>query len=105
VIAFAQSAQLSTTLIVDDCSAAEARAQDAVIADARARATLVAHAARVGLGKVVAVYEQLPQSSGCATKPDAMPPGVSFYGLANQQTFDNFDVVFSLNATVSFAIR
>src|ERR1700694_5275561 len=33
VMAFAQSAQLSTSLILDDCTAAEARAQTAAIAD------------------------------------------------------------------------
>jgi hypothetical protein len=102
LIAFAQSAQVQTTLLVDDCSAAEARAQAAAIADARARATMVARAAQVGLGKVVAVYEQLPQNFGCATKPDATP--FTPYGSPNQ-ALDNFDVILSLNATVSFAIR
>ncbi len=105
VIAFTQGAQLSTTLIVDDCSAAEARAQEAVIADARTRATLVARAARVGVGKVVAVYEQLPQTSGCATKPDTVPEGLNFYGALRQPGLDNFDVIVSITATVSFAIR
>jgi len=103
VIAFAQSAQVSTFLLVDDCSAAEARAQEAAIADARDRATLVARAARVGLGKILAVYESLPQTFGCATKPDTAP--TSTYGPSNQQALDNFDVVLSLSATVSFAIR
>jgi uncharacterized protein YggE len=103
IVAFAQGAQLSTSLMVDDCSAAEARAQEAVIADARQRATMVARAAQLGLGKVVAVYEPLAQTPGCPTKPDNMLPSVQFSG--NQQAPDNFDVVFSLTATVSFAIR
>ncbi len=86
----------------DDCGPAETRAQQAAIADARARAQRVAHASGVRLGDVVAVNEGstfLP--GGCPTSPDR----VTGFAGAYTDPLGALAVPITVNATVTFAIR
>ncbi len=92
---------LGLNFSVDDCSAPEVRAQDAALADARARAERAANAAGVRLGAVVAVNEALGLgSAACATRPDSQvsigqrPEGDAALG----------DVFITIAATVTYAI-
>ena len=98
------NAQIVVALIVDDCDAAEMRAEHAAFVDAKARATRLAAAAGVRLGAVTAIGDtQTFLPPGCAAKPDAIdttqtsnPQNVSWYApLA---------VPITVNEAVTFAI-
>ena len=91
----------NATLVVDDCTAAEARAGSEAMAAVRRRAASVAREAGVVLGGVVAVSQY---ALTCAT------PGA--YGLGNYGPVNNrisldkpFDVPVTVSETVTFAIR
>jgi hypothetical protein len=100
----ATNVQIQTTLGVDDCGPAEARAQQAAIADARVRAASIAQAAGVRLGSIVAVNELGSSLGGCRTKPDDL--GILSAGGFNAgQAEPVLDVPIIVSATVTFAIH
>jgi len=95
------SFQITSALIVDDCSAAEARAQTAAIADARARAERAASAAGLRLGAIESVNESMTfPSPGCGA-PNGAPLGFN----GGQDEYGPLAVVVSVTATVTFGLR
>jgi uncharacterized protein YggE len=91
--AVVQGAQILPLLFVEDCASAEARAQKAALADAQRRAEMIARAAGVRLGAVIAVNEPgfVP---ACLSPNDFGVPG-----------YNQLDVSIVVSATVSYAIR
>ena len=99
---------LVLSFYASDCGAAEARAQDAALSDARTRAERAAHAAGVRLGSIIVVNEAAPSafptaplSQGCLTRPDTQ-------FLAQQRNdgegITNGDIFVTALATVTFSI-
>jgi len=95
-----QNAQIQISLQLDDCAAAEARAQQAAMADAHARAAATAHAFGVRLGPIFAVNEsQTFPSPACDTQSENA--GVTFNG----GTSGTLSVPITVTATVTYALR
>lgn len=88
--------QLQSRLEVDDCRAAERRAQIAAIADARERAESAASAVGVRIGRVLAIDERASfPPFGCATRPDDV-------NAVQGPNFDGYGpLVVAVNAVVS----
>jgi len=94
--------QVQSSYSVSDCSDAEARAQQAAIADARARAERVATAAGLHLGPIISVNEgSAGPAAGCFTDPDTA------YGAAfgNQDPYGAIAIPVNVFATVVFGTR
>jgi uncharacterized protein YggE len=93
--------QISSTLTADDCSSAEARAQSAAMADAKARAGRVAAASGLRLGRIVNVYEGAyypsPGCNGGDTATNAFRP--------QEDQFGPLDIPLTVSAVVTFALR
>jgi hypothetical protein len=94
-----QSAQIQSALLVDDCSAAQERAERLAVEDARHRAEGLARAAGIQLGAVVGITESFPTPTACLPAAD-----VSVNQGPQQDAFGAVDVPIVVNATVSFAI-
>jgi uncharacterized protein YggE len=92
--------QLTTTLLLDDCSEPETRAQNAALADAHARAERVAAAAGVKLGAVVAVNE------GASFGVDPCRAATQFSPVQNGlvDPYGPLEVPVSVSAIVTYAI-
>jgi uncharacterized protein YggE len=88
---------------LDDCSAAQAIADQAALDDARARAQRLASAAHVELGAVVAITELSTPAGPCPTKPDRVWPVSGQFDPLQGGT--SLEVVISANANVTFAIK
>jgi uncharacterized protein len=99
--ALANAYQVTTTYAVDDCSAAETRAQTAAIDDARARAGRVAVAAGLRLGSIVSVNETSTYAQP-ACNPDFDEPSA---GPGNTDPYGPVVVPIAVNAIVTFAVR
>ncbi len=97
---------VQTLLAASDCSAEEARAIDAAIADARRRGMLVARAASVRLGDVVSVNATSPGTGqGCPTSPDDAP-SYAFNGYQpGNDPSGSTDIIENVFVTVTFAVR
>jgi len=98
-----QSAQIQSSLFLNDCSDAEARAQKAAVADAHRRAEMIARAAGVRLGSVLAINEQSSVTGACLSPSDFGALGYNPQG----NYFDPYgplDVSIGVGATVSYAI-
>ncbi len=100
--------QVSTALGIDDCDAAETRAQTAAFEDARARATRAAAAAGVHLGAILAINENSAFSdaacranagdaNGAVATAGTFGPGMDPYGSLN--------VPITATASVTYALR
>lgn len=98
VTAVVQNPQVQTSLLVDDCSSAEGRAQSAAFADARRRAESVSRDAGVQLGSVTSVLQTSVLASACTSAGDGSY-GNGFEALGPLET------TVSINETVTFAIR
>jgi uncharacterized protein YggE len=100
------NAQVQVALFVDDCDAAEARAERDAYADAKARATRLASAAGVRLGPVIAISDaQSSLPPGCTAKPDAGENGPPFINIGNGTgAYGPLVVPITVYETVTFAI-
>jgi uncharacterized protein YggE len=93
--------QIQTSLAVDDCTAAEKRAQNEAFADAKARAAGAAAAAGVALGAVVAINE-----SGIFPSPACRRQGEEGAVTINAgDAYGPFSVPIAVNLVVTFALR
>ena len=92
--------QVQTSLAVDDCAAAEQRAQNEAFADAKARALRAAAAAGVQLGAVLAMNE-----GGFAGSPACRSGDEAFVNVGNSDAYGPLSVPISLSLTVTFALR
>ncbi|MBD5657773.1 MAG: SIMPL domain-containing protein [Candidatus Eremiobacteraeota bacterium] len=97
-----QTFSIGIAYFIDDCSAAESRAQSAALDDARARAKRVATAADVHLGPILAVNEAatFPSPACGQTAPNF---GQNIFN--NQDAYGPLVVTIAVTATVTFAIR
>ena len=94
---------INFALALDDCSDAQAVADQAALDDARAHAQRLATAAHVQLGAVVGITEFTPATGPCPTKPDRV---WTLNGQYDQfQAGTSLEVVISANANVTFAIK
>jgi uncharacterized protein YggE len=95
---------VSLGFLVDDCSGPEARAQEAALADARARAERIAHAGGLRLGAIMAVTEAstFNPNGACAIRPDTPAPLGN--GRIDGDPTLTGEVFVSISATVTYAI-
>jgi uncharacterized protein YggE len=103
VPAFA-NAQVQVAFIVDDCAPAEARAERAAFADAKARAERLADAAGVELGSVAAIADtQTFLPPGCTTKPDSVENAQANV-VFGTNAYAALELPVTANVTVTFRI-
>jgi uncharacterized protein YggE len=96
-----QNFNLTTTLLLDDCTEPETRAQAAALADARARAARAAAAAGVSLGPILSISEA-PAFNLQPCRDAEYPLN---QGAALTDPFGPLEIPVSVNATVTFALR
>jgi uncharacterized protein YggE len=96
-----QNFNLTTTLLLDDCTEPETRAQAAAMADARDRAARAAAAAGVTLGPILSISEA-PAFNLQPCRDAEYPLN---QGAAAVDPFGPLEIPVSVNATVTFAIR
>jgi hypothetical protein len=95
---------LVLSLFASDCSAAETRAQEAALSDARSHAERAAHAAGIRLGTIIAVNETAAGVGGvqsCETRPDMQ---FSQQVRTDGEEVASGDVFVTTVATVTYAI-
>jgi uncharacterized protein YggE len=99
--------QVTTSLLLDDCSGAEMRAQTAAFEDARARAQRAATAAGIHLGAIVAIVENSAFSDiACRANADGQNAGVvvNFAG-GGGDPYGSLTIPVTATASVTYAIR
>jgi uncharacterized protein YggE len=98
--------QVATSLAIDDCDGALARAQTAAFEDARARATRAAAAAGVHLGAILAIDEG-SQFTETACRTNALEANGMFAGNLNGMSdpYGSLSVNVAASASVTYALR
>jgi uncharacterized protein YggE len=100
---------VTTSLAIDDCDGALARAQAAAFEDARARAARAATAAGVHLGAILAINESNAfTDTACRTnavEANGIVVNVGPYGGGANDPYGSLNVTISASATVTYALR